>query len=236
MSVPCTSPVVSSLLMALVLGISSTASADALTENFDAGIPAGWTVKNLSEPQGTISWFQGNAGALPAHQGAANSYLAANLNSGAGVADISSWLILPTSTYRNGDTLSFFTRTEELSTYPDKLEVRFSNVGGSDVGSSASSVGSFSTLLLSVNPDQALYGYPEAWTQYSVTLDGLAGATTGALAFRYFVTDGGEAGSNSNYIGIDTLTVSAVPEPGAWLMMGTGLGLLGFMRRRKRSA
>ncbi|MGK5076991.1 choice-of-anchor J domain-containing protein [Janthinobacterium sp. HLX7-2] len=237
MSVTFKSALLSTLALALTLSFSGAASADALVETFDNGVPAGWTVNNLSTPVGSTSWFQGNGGVFEAHEGVGNSYLAANFNSGSGHSSISNWLILPTSTYRNGDTLSFFTRTTEDSFWPDSLEVRFSNVGGTDVGNTASSVGSFSTLLLSVNPTQALLGYPETWTQYSVTLSGLSSATSGALALRYLVDDGGPNGNNSNYIGIDTLQItSAVPEPSTYLMMGLGLGMVGFLRMRKRKS
>lgn len=235
MSVTFKSTLFSTLALTLAFSLSSTASADALTENFDDGLPAGWTVNNLSSPAGSTSWFQGNTLEFNAHQGAANSYLAADFHSGANVSDISTWLILPTSTYRNGDTLSFFTRTADMSFFPDNLEVRFSNVGGTDVGNSAGSVGTFSTLLLSVNPSLGLFGYPETWTQYSVTLSGLSNATTGALAFRYLAGNGGPIGFNSNFIGIDTVNItSAVPEPGTYMMLGMGLGMLGFLRMRKR--
>ncbi|MET0267220.1 MAG: choice-of-anchor J domain-containing protein [Duganella sp.] len=228
------------LALSLTLGFCGSASADALTENFDNGLPSGWTVNNLSNPVGATSWYQGSTTVFDAQEGAANSYLAANYNSGSGLANLSTWLILPTSTYRNGDTLSFFTRTADFSLFPDNLEVRFSNVGGNDVGNAENSVGTFSTLLLSVNPTQELFGYPEEWTQYSVSLSGLSGATTGAFAFRYTVTDGGPNGVNSNYIGIDSLTitnaVTAVPEPETYLMLGAGLGLIGWMRKRKTGA
>ncbi|HWW70246.1 MAG TPA: choice-of-anchor J domain-containing protein [Duganella sp.] len=234
------SAIISALALTLTLGLGGSARADPLTENFDAGIPAGWTVNNLSQPPGTIGWFQGNELVFGAHQGAPNSYLAANFASGADISTISTWLIMPTSTYRNGDTLSFYTRTVPASDWPDRLEVRFSNVGGTDVGTTATSVGTFSTLLVSINPTLALGGYPEDWTGYSATLSGLTGPTSGAFAFRYTVTEGGLAGVNSNYIGIDTVRVTgaatAVPEPSAYVMMAFGLGMVGLMRRRQSRA
>lgn len=208
------------------------AGAATLSEDFDAGLPAGWTVVNHSAPAGTTSWFQGDPTIFAAEQGAADSYVAANFHSGAGAADLSTWLILPTQTFHNGDVLSFSTRTSEFSFFPDRLEVRFSAVGGTNVGNGAAGVGDYSTLLLSINPGQDVFGYPDAWTRYSVTLGGLAGATDGALAFRYVVDDGGPRGQNSNYIGLDSVRVSAVPEPDGYLMLGAGLALVRLARRR----
>lgn len=236
MAVSYKSALLSTVALALTLGLSTGARADPLTENFDTGLPAGWTVNNLSAPPGTIGWFQGNEFVFEAHQGAPNSYLAANFTAGGGVSTISNWLILPTSTYRNGDTLSFYSRTAAASEWPDRLEVRFSNVGGTDVGTTATSVGTFSTLLVSINPTLAVGGYPEDWTRYSATLSGLTGPATGAFAFRYTVTEGGPLGANSNYIGIDTVQITAVPEPGTYVMMAFGLGMVGWMRRRQLRA
>ncbi|MES2160482.1 MAG: choice-of-anchor J domain-containing protein [Pseudomonadota bacterium] len=227
--------VMSTLLLAMALS-AGAASANALSENFDGGVPGGWTVVNNSDPRGDINWFQGNPAVFAAQQGAAASYIGAGWTSGKDVSAISNWLIMPTSTYHNGDTLSFYTRTVEHSIFPDRLEVRFSNVGGANVGGTADSVGSFSSLLLSVNPGQDANVYPEAWTKYSVTLNGLSGATNGAFAFHYTLDDGGPSGTSSNYIGIDTVSISAVPEPGTYLMLGAGLGLLGLARKRLAKA
>ncbi|MBE2235907.1 MAG: choice-of-anchor J domain-containing protein, partial [Anaerolinea sp.] len=58
-------------------------------------------------------------------------------------------------------------------------------------------------------------GYPQSWTQYTVTLSGLPANASGRLAFRYFVTDGGPSGNNSNYIGIDTVEFTSAGGGGA---------------------
>ncbi len=90
--------------------------------------------------------------------------------------------------------------------YPDRLEMRLSTAGAStNVGTTATSVGDFTTVLVEVNPTLAAGGYPEVWTQYTATLSGIPGGATGRIAWRYFVTDAGPTGANSDYIGIDTV-------------------------------
>ena len=211
------------LLVMLTSGLGAQAAS--WSENFNTVLPAGWTATNNSAVVGTESWFQGNDGLFDSQAGATNSYVAANLNSGGGAlpTTISNWLITPTMAYAGGDILSFFTRTTAGSQFADRLEVRFSALGGTNVGASDASVGDFTSLLLTVNPNLTATGYPDSWTKFSVALPA---AASGAFAFRYFVTNAGPAGSNSNYIGIDTLTVlTAVPEPATWLVMAMGLGL-----------
>ena len=41
-----------------------------------------------------------------------------------------------------------------------------------------------------------------------MTVEGLAETTSGRVGFRYFVTEAGPDGTNSNYIGIDTVSVA----------------------------
>jgi hypothetical protein len=206
------------------------AQAISWTENFNTVVPTGWTVVNNSAPVGSESWFQGNTAIFDAQSGPADSYAAANLNSAGGnlPTTISNWLITPSFAYAAGDTLSFWTRIEAPSTFADRLEVRFSASGGTNVGTTNASVGDFTSLLLTVNPTLSATGYPDVWTQYSVTLPS---ATSGAFAFRYFVTDAGPVGTNSSYIGIDTLAVTAVPEPMGYLLAALGLGVV-LLRRK----
>jgi hypothetical protein len=220
-----------------MIALSGASQAASLTEGFDTAPPAGWTTTNNSTTIGSTGWFQGNATVFPAQAGAATSYIGANFNNTTLANTISNWLITPTLSFNNGDTVSFYTRTVALSPFPDRLELRFSNVGGVNVGSTPTSVGTFS-LLLSVNPTLAGGGFPETWTQYTSTISGLSGPTNGAVALRYFVTDAGPDGNNSNYIGIDTFKITAavpVPEASTWLMMGLGLTGLALVRRQRRA-
>lgn len=214
------------------IGLGS-AQAASLFEGFDTVPVAGWTTQNNSSTPGTSGWFQGNPEIFPAFSGAADAYIGANFNNEASAGTISNWLITPTLSFNNGDVVSFYTRTVDAVAFPDRLELRFSSVGGTDVGSTPDSVGTFA-LLLSVNPDLTTEGYPSTWTPFSATISGLSGPTDGAVAFRYFVSDGGPFGTNSDFIGIDSVSITAVPEPGTWLLMALGLGA--FALRRQRTA
>ncbi|MBI1324283.1 PEP-CTERM sorting domain-containing protein [bacterium] len=196
----------------------------------------GWSFQNLSDPPGT-SWLQGNPLDFPAQAGPTDSFLAASFLSGDGNATISNWAITPTLTYSNGDTFKFYSRTRlNPADAPDRLEVRLSTAGSSaDVGASATSVGDFTTLLLTINPALTTTGYPAVWTEYVVTLAGLAGPTEGRMAFRYFVTNGGPLGVNGDYIGIDTLSITSVPEPSTYALGSLGACVLAFAGRRLRT-
>jgi hypothetical protein len=224
--------------LVFLLMVAGTAhSAVLLTENFDSisTLPgAGWVQTNNSSPTGATGWFQGNTGIFSAQGGAADAYIAANfLNADSG-GNISNWLLTPTLTLNDGDVISFYTRTEDPALFADRLEVRLSTSGiSSDVGSTDSSVGDFTTLLLTINPTLVGDGYPEAWTQFTLTLSGLGVDTDGRLAFRYFVPD---TSVNANYIGIDTVLIESastpVPEPSTLAFLGFGITSLGFLRRR----
>ena len=190
-----------------------TSPAD-FSEGFDdITILPEWYFQNNSDPLGLTDWFQGNDTVFPAQAGAPTAYIGANYNNTAGVGTISNWLLTPEQTLSNGSSISFWTRTATDSIYPDRLQVRLSLLGPStNVGTGAEDVGDFTTLLLDINPTLAVGGYPEVWTQYTVTLSGIPGGSSGRLAFRYYVTDGGPSGNNSDYIGIDTVEYTYIPE------------------------
>lgn len=59
------------------------------------------------------------------------------------------------------------------------------NGASTNAGTTETSVGDFSTLLLDINPTLVPSGYPNAWTQYTVTISGVPTPTSGRLAFRY---------------------------------------------------
>jgi hypothetical protein len=218
---------IAALPVAIMLVAPAGARADTIMfEGFDdVTALAGWTAVNNSDPGGATGWFQGNEGVFPAQAGADNSYIAANfLNAGSGA--ISNWLILPELSY-DGDYLDFYTRSN--GAFADRLEVRFSPGSGADVGANAASVGTFSTLFLTINPALNVPGYPSDWTHYSVNL-GALDTLSGRLAFRYNIDD---VAVNGDYIGIDSVAVNRVPEPGTLTL--AGLGLAALIARRRSS-
>jgi len=207
------------LLSGILLGtfMSSKISAQAINEGFEdvnTLVADGWVTTNLSSPIGTSSdWF--NGAALFAPNGGVN-FIAANFNSTAGAGTISNWLITPNRTFTNGDVITFFTRTVDGATYADRLQVRLSTNGAStNLGATATSVGDFTTLLLDINPTliSGPTGYPDTWTQYTITISGLGSPTSGRMAFRYFVTDGGPSGTASDNIGIDDFLYTPFGTP-----------------------
>lgn len=190
-----------------IIFLTSVSSFSQSTENFDnitTLTGSGWVMQNNSSPIGLTNWFQGNPTAFTAYNGATDSYIGANFNNTAGTGTISNWLITPNYTLKNGDVITFYTRTSDDNMWADNLQVRMSTNGAStNVGTAATDVGDFTTLLLEINPGLALSTYPMTWTQYSITITGLTAPTSGRMAFRYYVPNGGPSGTNSDYIGID---------------------------------
>ncbi|MEO5735307.1 MAG: choice-of-anchor J domain-containing protein, partial [Rubrivivax sp.] len=203
--------------IALALGGTfSAAQAQSFTQGFDGGgpgLPAGWlSTNNSTNAAPAVTWSVGTAivddqGTPVVFPQAGFSFALVNFNSVAsGSGTISNWMFSPQiNTISNGDSFSFYTTTVPSSGFPDRLELRLSTAGaGTNVGTTATSVGTFSTLLLSINPTLAQSGYPEDWTRFTATVSGLATPASGRIGFRYFVTDGGPLGNNSNIIGLDT--------------------------------
>ncbi len=207
-------------LVALVCATGAHAAAPTvlLTQGFDdVGALDGWLLVNRSEPPG-IPWFQGNPGVFAAHAGAADSYIGANFQSAqndSGTVD--NWLITPLLALAGPTQLLFYTRSAATPGFNDMLEVRFGQGSMADTAN-------FAQTLVSVGQG----GYPDTWQGYvaSVNVSG-----SGRFAFRYT----GPAAA-ADYIGIDSVLIASVPEPGTYALFGAGLALLLWRRRGGRRA
>ncbi|PVW16535.1 T9SS-dependent choice-of-anchor J family protein [Marixanthomonas spongiae] len=180
-----------------------------LEEGFDdiTTLPGvGYSFVNASDAIGATDWFQGNETVFPSQTGAPTAYIGANFNNTAGSV-INNFMITPVLNLENGDEIKFWTRTTTGSTFPDRLEVRLDPTGADTDPTGPADVGSYTELLLEINPTLVTGVYPDVWTEFTVTVSGLTGATDTRVAFRYWVTDAGPAGNNSDYIGIDTLSI-----------------------------
>jgi hypothetical protein len=200
-----------------MLLIAGGAQAQQLTQGFEGTFPpTGWIVRNQSSPVGTNVNCWNQFAATPWAPQAGTNHTGANFNCTSGANTISGWLLTSQLTQlHNGNILTFFTRKAATDTFPDRLEVRLCldvaadscGLAGS-TGVTSTDVGGFTTLLLSVNPTLITGVYPTTFTQFTATLSGLpAGFSAGRIAFRYFVTNGGPAGANSDIISIDTVNL-----------------------------
>ncbi|NVD69609.1 PEP-CTERM sorting domain-containing protein [Duganella sp. BJB1802] len=185
---------------------------------------SGWVMTNNSGAVGSTNWFQGQDFAFPAAAGASNSYIAANFNNAVFGGAVSNWLITPEVAMTNGEQLNFSLRLLGEGAV-DTVQVYYSTAGASsNVGSTATSTGDFRLLgTYSASADTG-------WTNNTLALSGLSGATTGRYAFRYLVDD---TSVNGDYIGIDSVNISAVPEPTTALMLLLGLGVVAFSRKKQ---
>ena len=208
-------------LLGLIFGMALISiKAQTFSDNFTSTWnpnTQGWVIINNSLPVGTTSVFQGIGSVFPAFNGGINDYVAMDWQNGASTttANISTWLITPSLTIFNGVVLQFATATQSASTFADRLQVRMSTSNNTVIPTGTASVGSFTNLLLDINPNLSLNtssvvsngtvnGYPDTWALYTLTVSGVTGTVSGRFAFRYFVENNQ---ANSLYVGIDAVKV-----------------------------
>jgi PEP-CTERM motif len=169
----------------------------------------------LSVFQGSTSFFQGDPFIFTSQSGAPNSYVAANFNNATEPGTINSWLITPQFSTATAGSVTFWARGDVAPGFSDTIA--FGMLSSAPGAAPAVTAPTFITA-------------PGAWTQYTVNFAAAGPGTLGRFAMVYT----GPA-ATSAYIGIDTLTVTAVPEPGSWLLMGAGLlAMGGLVQRRSR--
>jgi hypothetical protein len=173
-----------------------------------------WSLADYTAPTATTPF----GGLNPVGQaGGLNSFALVNYTSTEGASTISNWLFTPTMEVQNGDIVTFYTRIGKNTTaaspnasYADRLQLRMSTVGDDSVDPvGPTGEGSYTTLLADVNPNLNLTDYPTSWDTglITATISGLSGPTMVKFGFRYFVTNGGPTGANSDIIGIDSFQV-----------------------------
>lgn len=199
------------LSLALLLGFGFVQGQNLMTENFDVAPPVTWLGgldQNHSDYPSPYTWHQGDSGIFNSQSGEPNSYMLVDYSCAAGNGTISNWIITPSVSLQNGDIISFYTRTySNPAQYKDRLELRIAQGTTPAEPTDSNGVGDYTTLALSVNPDLTSTDYPNVWTKYSYTVTGISSSTPCKIAFRYYVTNGGSQGTNSDIIGIDTFSI-----------------------------
>ena len=162
-------------------------------------INQGWIFRNQSSPLGPVAWVSGCCWAGIIDPLSGTGYLAAYQDSAAGSpAQYNAWAIVPAvPDQQAGDILTIYTSSSDTYWWISAhLEVRYSSTGGTSTGNTSTSVGDFTTTLLSVSPmpnyNEGLYN---GWTKWEVALPG-----PGRIALR-------QMGIESLYFGVEDLSV-----------------------------
>jgi hypothetical protein len=155
--------------------------------------PLGWKAVNKDDGGITGPWFQGNTSIFTAYSG--DGYAASNYQ-GANDFYIDEWMISPRiNSVTTSDTLCFWQRSPDYSSWADSIEVRISTTD--------TAISAFTKTLDYFKTSTT------GWTQKKYPLKNFI--TDGSniyIAFRYLMYDGGVSGFNSDYVGIDLVQIT----------------------------
>jgi len=193
-----------------------------LQENMDnvANLASSGWVFNDVDGAGSTSYFQGNNAVFGSYNGASTSYFGQNFNGAYGGGSlIDQWLITPAITSYRETTFSFWTRGAGGG-WDDHIYIYYSPSGSSNLSD---------FVLL-----RGRTTVPYSWTQFSETV-----TANGPVRFaiRYYETDGGPAGDESNYFGIDAVQIVGNPVAAPisiWWIVAAFVVISGFTVYRFR--
>src|SRR3990172_8350541 len=164
-------------------------------DNSVAGLQArDWIVLNEDGGGVTDPWFQGGSQFLT-FEGPDTGYVASNFNGANINGVIDQWLISPAITVVPGDTLYFWARSPDGSMFDDSINIMYSSTAGTTPAAFIS-LGRFLVDTTS-------------WQPFIVSFNSSA---TMRFAIRYYIFDGGEFGSRSDYIGLDLFQLFTHPS------------------------
>ena len=144
----------------------------------------------------SATWFQGSTLLFNSYNGPSTGYVAANFQVVNGINNIDNWLVLPKKSVSANDSIVFYSRSPDGDTYADSVRVMYSAAGDSLPESSWTELGRFKVSI-------------SGWQRKSFGAPS-AGANA-RFAIRYNIVNGGPSGTNSDYIGIDALTLEKTP-------------------------
>lgn len=186
----------------------------AFNENFD-DTPInlksrGWDfIKNNSHDGVFPFWHKGFTDNYTSHEGNPDAYISIDEECVEANPQltriINSWLLTPSLKLKNGDVISFYTRTKN-DFKADRLKVYLSSTDAT-VNPTSENNGSFSNLILEINPSLQ-NTYPVTWTKYSITIQGLTSVSNCKIGFQYFFSNGGRYTIYSNCLGLDTFKIT----------------------------
>lgn len=129
-----------------------------------------------------------------------HEYIYSYVIAGGSNLSISSWLVSPVLSVKNGDKISFYTRGDTAAVYTNRMQVLLNISSSPFIGGGISSTGSFTNVIFDINSSQIQSGYPVNWTKYEHTFSGLSGNTSTRVAFRHYLLN---SSNPAGGIGID---------------------------------